>query len=460
MKKLLMTKFAAVAAMALCAILQASAKELKVSILGDSYSTFEGEIPDGNAVYYFKAPRARNGVDTVEKTWWHQVVTRLGATVLANESWSGSTVSSSGYDGRDSASSSFVTRADRLGGDPDVILICGGTNDSFAGSPMGEFKWSDWTAKDNKAFRPALANMYAIIKRKYPKAKILFIINGILRGDVKDAIRVASKRYGAETVELRGIELNAFHPTEKGMTVFADQVMEALAKMGVKPNAKSAAKAPPVGSSKKLKVSFFGDSYSTFEGENPKGNRVYFFKPPRSINGIDSPEKTWWWQVASRLDATVLANESWSGSTVSSTGYDGEDFGSFSFVTRADRLGDDPDVILVCAGTNDSVAGSPLGKFKWSDWTAEDLKTFRPSAAKLFSLLKANYPKAKILSIVNVALFPGYKDALRVAAKRYGVASVDLHDIELVSFHPTVASMRAIADQVMEALAKMGVKPR
>ena len=237
-----MKKLTVVAAMALCAALQVSAKELKVSILGDSYSTFEGEIPKGNAIYYYKPPRAKNGVDAVEKTWWHLVITRLGATVLANESWSGSTVSSSGYDGRDSASSSFVTRADRLGDDPDVILICGGTNDSFAGSPMGEFKWSDWTAADNKAFRPALANMYSIIRKKHPKAKMLFIINGILRKDIKEAIRVASKRYGAETVELRGVELKAFHPTAKGMTVFADQVMEALAKMDVKPTAKEALK--------------------------------------------------------------------------------------------------------------------------------------------------------------------------------------------------------------------------
>ena len=215
----------------------AEAKELKVSVFGDSYSTYEGEIPEGNEIWYFKPPQARNGVDSPEKTWWKQVVNRLGATLLVNDAWSGATVSTTGYGGNDYTERSFVTRADRLGKDSDLILVCAGTNDSWANSPIGEYKWSKWTKEDIKAFRPALANTFAILKKKYPKAKVLFIINGILRDDVKESIRVAAKRYGVKTVELHDIEMDAGHPTAKGMEAFADQVMEALAKMNIKPAA-------------------------------------------------------------------------------------------------------------------------------------------------------------------------------------------------------------------------------
>lgn len=225
--------------MVAAAQIAATAKELKVSVFGDSYSTYEGEIPEGNEIWYFKPPRAKGGVDSPEKTWWKQVVNRLGATLLVNEAWSGATVSTTGYSGNDFTERSFVTRAGRLGKNPDLILLCAGTNDSWANSPMGEFKWSKWTKEDIKSFRPALANMLYLIRKNYPKAKVLYIINGVIREDIKDSIRTAAKKYGAKTVELHDIELDAGHPTAKGMEAFADQVMVALAKMGFKP-----AKAP------------------------------------------------------------------------------------------------------------------------------------------------------------------------------------------------------------------------
>lgn len=39
-----------------------------ISILGDSYSTFAGAVPEGNAVWYFPAPDNSNDVCKVEQT--------------------------------------------------------------------------------------------------------------------------------------------------------------------------------------------------------------------------------------------------------------------------------------------------------------------------------------------------------------------------------------------------------
>lgn len=212
-----------------------SSKQLKISVLGDSYSTFEGEIPEGNDIWYYKPPKTKGGIDSPDKTWWKQVVDRLGAKLLINESWSGATISSTGYGKADFSNRSFVTRAVNLGADSDLILVCGGLNDSWAGSPLGEMKWSDWTDEDLKCTRPSVCKMFSILKDKYPKAKILFIIPQDVHGEIQQAIREAAGKYGAETVGLSGIELSAGHPTVKGMKAFADQVMDALVGMGYKP---------------------------------------------------------------------------------------------------------------------------------------------------------------------------------------------------------------------------------
>ena len=50
-----------------------------VSILGDSYSTFENYLqPDTNAVWYFQQPRKNNDVRSVDQTWWYKFIKESG----------------------------------------------------------------------------------------------------------------------------------------------------------------------------------------------------------------------------------------------------------------------------------------------------------------------------------------------------------------------------------------------
>lgn len=206
---------------------------IKVSILGDSYSTFDGKNPPNQAPWY---PNPTCGVTEVDQTWWMQVITRLGATLLVNDAWGGSTISTTGYDGADYTARAFFTRATRLGEDPDLILICGGTNDDWAGAPLGKDKWKDWTEEDLKSLRPALAKTLATVQEKYPKAKILFVVNGVLRKEVKGALRAVCSHYKVKSVEARNLEdkLKMNHPTPDGMKVIANAVMNTLKSMGFK----------------------------------------------------------------------------------------------------------------------------------------------------------------------------------------------------------------------------------
>ena len=119
-----------------------------VSILGDSYSTFEHYLqPDTNAVWYFPQPLNKNDVTSVGQTWWYKFIQESGYRLCVNNSFSGSTICHTGYQKADYSDRSFVTRMDNLGC-PDIILIFGGTNDSWAGAPIGEYQYAAWTKQN------------------------------------------------------------------------------------------------------------------------------------------------------------------------------------------------------------------------------------------------------------------------------------------------------------------------
>lgn len=65
----------------------------RVSILGDSVSTYTGWNPEGYAVFYENGVPARNGMNSYRDTWWARVLSEMGAELCVNDSYSGSKVS-------------------------------------------------------------------------------------------------------------------------------------------------------------------------------------------------------------------------------------------------------------------------------------------------------------------------------------------------------------------------------
>ena len=102
------------------------AQSLKsVSILGDSYSTFEGYVqPDTNFVWYLKTPPEGRKTDmvSVRNTWWHQFIKENNYRLCVNNSFSGATICHTGYRSEDYSDRSFITRMKSLGC-PDIIFI-------------------------------------------------------------------------------------------------------------------------------------------------------------------------------------------------------------------------------------------------------------------------------------------------------------------------------------------------
>lgn len=206
-----------------------TAQTMSVSVLGDSYSTYEDFVtPATNELWYYaKNSEAKTDVKEVRQTWWHQVIKENGWRLCLNNSYSGATISYTGYDGNDYRARSFNTRMNNLGS-PDIIFIFGATNDSWAGSPVGEYKYEGITEGDMYYFRPALARMLKWMTDYYLNTKIYFLLNDDLRDEIDESVKTICAHYGVPVIELTAIDKISGHPSVKGMRQIADQVNQFL----------------------------------------------------------------------------------------------------------------------------------------------------------------------------------------------------------------------------------------
>lgn len=138
---------------------------LKISVMGDSVSTYEGWNPYGYAVYYKDDVAYENELRTVDDTWWMQVIRSVGGELCVNNSFSGSFVSDKSF-----VSACSEVRCSSLGrGDePDVILVYMGMNDRGYRVEIGMDK-----PDDPRCFYGGYRTMLRRLKANYPLSKII-----------------------------------------------------------------------------------------------------------------------------------------------------------------------------------------------------------------------------------------------------------------------------------------------
>ena len=230
MKKLLTMKRVSILILLLCLGVQSITAQSKkrVSILGDSYSTFEGYIPAENEPWYFqKIDTSRSDVVNVRLTWWWQLIKDGGYLLENNESYSGATICYTGYNDDDYSPRSFITRLPRVGS-PDILIIFGCTNDSWAGAKVGDYQYSDFKRGDLYFYRPALAKLLDEALSRYPNVDIYFVVNSELRRDIVESTLTICKHYDIPCIQLENVEKRWGHPTAKGMKSIADQLRKAI----------------------------------------------------------------------------------------------------------------------------------------------------------------------------------------------------------------------------------------
>lgn len=207
-------------------------------IFGDSYSTFQGFVPEGYATYYSQEETPKTDVNNVSQTWWHQVFEETGLHLVLNNSWSGSTIGYTGYSNKDcSQSSSFIYRLKQLiangffaNNTPDTVFVFGGTNDSWANAPLGEIKYGDWQEGDLYFVLPAVCYFLHLLRETLPQATIYCLINTELKPEIVSCINQACEKYAMTPVTFDRIDKQNNHPTIEGMKNIRDGVLAVLKK--------------------------------------------------------------------------------------------------------------------------------------------------------------------------------------------------------------------------------------
>lgn len=207
-------------------------------IIGDSYSTFEGYIPDGYEIYYSKNKRPETDVTKVSETWWYQLLEETNLNLILNNSWSGSPICYLGYNNTDcSKTSSFIYRLRKLISEGfflknkiDTVLLFGGTNDNYCGAPLGERKYEGFTEGDFNFVLPAICYFLKLLKETLPDAKIYCLINTDLRPEIESCLKETSERYGITPITFETIDKYCGHPTIKGMKDIKNTVLSVLNK--------------------------------------------------------------------------------------------------------------------------------------------------------------------------------------------------------------------------------------
>ena len=247
----------------------------KVSILGDSISTFKGWCDTSRGGAYY--PKSDGDVTSVSDTWWHRLIYQKMSTGIfeKNISAGNTTVvqNSTGDSGAYWYGWDFGTRVQQLGlGDPDVILIFGGTNDYghtlynstseelIDGVAMGaesipsssEARLAELLsaadeattvaaadALDGSTFTGAYIRLIRMLQVRYPSAKIVCIIGDYLYYGLGDAIRKVVAHFPED--EVRAVDIlgeygykansssgipkyDYAHPNAAGMAKIADFV--------------------------------------------------------------------------------------------------------------------------------------------------------------------------------------------------------------------------------------------
>ena len=207
-------------------------------ILGDSYSTFTGHIPEGYITYYtFPDGFCEGHVSRMQldETWWKRFIKATGAELVLNDSWSGSTICYTGYEGDCSTTSSFIFRYRQLkehgffeNNKLDTLFVFGGTNDSWVPAPLGEMKFDGFDESDLVCALPAICYLMGSLKHDLPDTRIVFIANCDINEQIVSCMKAAALRFGVEVVELSGVEKRDSHPTPLGMEQICNQILESL----------------------------------------------------------------------------------------------------------------------------------------------------------------------------------------------------------------------------------------
>ena len=197
------------------------------------------------------------------------------------------------------------------------------------------------------------------------------------------------------------------------------------------------------------KISFYGDSITTFAGWLPSGNKAFY---TGSNCGVNSVYRTWWMKTVQSTGAELCVDQAWSGRCVSNVRDSETDLvnsGAWR-QTEVDKLaksGSTPDIIVIKLGINDfNNVSCQLGEYDGTEALPtvpeSGFATFRESYATMLDRIMTKYPLAKVYCCTlnqcersGSVGFPEinglgeslteYNDAIKQLAQAFGATVID-----------------------------------
>lgn len=220
------------------------------------------------------------------------------------------------------------------------------------------------------------------------------------------------------------------------------------------------------------KVGIFGDSISTFAGELYDDTYRAFYPdmdpnynnedPAKAVKAVDTKEKTWWGRIIfdKMRHGEVDVVNSWGGTKMVHHKYIGSDGTTKYWAGFIDRVYnfDDPDIIFIHGGTNDTNGSTPLGEYTWDTSLGEGNHTkFRNCYIEIIKALQDRFQDVKIIIIVGDRLGSDYAESAIAVAGHFGLPYVSFQDdsasIEKCKgSHPTSAGFEYMANKIYTEL--------
>ena len=229
----------------------------KVSILGDSISTFTGTMPADYNIYYPES----GDIPNAGQTWWGQLLANTGMVLCRNASSANTDVTGNSLALDGSAPGCSIRRLVDLrgtdGSSPDVIIIYMGIHDFARSRTLGSFTAPGvQTEGEVMVFTDAYELMLQKIKALYPAASIYCCtllercdmegntgapavnLNGDTVADFNTQIKAIAAAYGASVIDFYNCGINytnlslftvdGIHPTWIGAGVLGQYATQAV----------------------------------------------------------------------------------------------------------------------------------------------------------------------------------------------------------------------------------------
>lgn len=241
------------------------------------------------------------------------------------------------------------------------------------------------------------------------------------------------------------------------------------------------------------KISFYGDSITTFTGWVPSGNKPFY---TGSNCGVSNVWQTWWQKTLAATGAELCVDQAWSGRCVSNIRDSETDLvnsGAWrqSEVDKLAVSGSTPDIIVVKLGINDfNNVSCTIGTYDATEALPSvpenGFATFRESYATMLNRIMTTYPLARVYCCTlnqcertgstgfpeingNSESLSEYNSAIKQLASAFGAGIIEHDKCGMTYYnmstytgdwdsttgkglHPNYQGMALIADKTVAAL--------